>query len=107
MKPVVLLLALPVLLAATSRAEPAEAPGFERRIEVGDHLRVWVLGHPELGARQTDVAADGTVALPKVRRMPALGLTRRELAKSIEAALDRYVTYRNLIVIVQWIETPP
>jgi len=85
-----------------STAPPAGAePGPEYRIGPGDRLRITVVNHPELSVRRTEVAADGTIEVPRLGRVHAAGLTSSELEDFIRRELREFRAYRSVFVIVE------
>jgi len=75
-----------VVAAATSRDL-----SYVYQLGTGDKIRVIVFGETDLGGEFT-VGADGTISLPLVGGIKAVGLTAAELQTAIETALkDGYL----------------
>lgn len=80
---------------------------WEYRIGPGDVLRVNVFGRPELSSAPlhdeivgSPVEGDGTLMLPLVGSLAVSGLTTREVARSVEQALARYLKEPHVDVAV-------
>jgi polysaccharide export outer membrane protein len=64
-----------------------------------DKVTIDIYGVPEL-SRTTNVAADGTLSLPLLGTIQAMGLSSTELAQQIAKGLDRYVRTPQVTVNV-------
>ncbi len=90
------------------QASTAVALGtWEYRVGPGDLLRVNVFGHPELSSALfeaqtagTPVEGDGTLMLPLVGSLAVSGQTAREVARTVERALGRWLKEPHVDVAV-------
>lgn len=73
---------LGVLLLGSATSGHAQGGDTEYRLGSGDKVKVVVFGHEDLSG-QAEVDGTGTVSLPLIRNIPALGLTARELEEEI------------------------
>lgn len=89
--------------ASTSFAEPIQHSDY--RLNVGDKLKITVLGHEELSG-EFFVGDKGEVTLPLVQRVDSLGLTTDQLATAIAARL-RPDYLANPVVVVELLSFRP
>ncbi|HEX04140.1 MAG TPA: hypothetical protein ENH10_03155, partial [Bacteroidetes bacterium] len=84
-----------VMLAIVVNWSDAQAV---RTIEIGDHLRVSVLGAAEFN-RLVKVESDGTVAYPYISEIPVAGMTTAEMQTLLVTVLRRYMD--NPVVVIE------
>jgi polysaccharide biosynthesis/export protein len=73
------------------------------QVEVGDLLRIDVAQHPELDRERVTVIADGTISLPLIGRVKAVGRTLGQLSAEISGRYDA-TGVRNPSVVVSVVE---
>ena len=82
-------------------AGPSSSQDQDYRIGVGDLLQVEVYDEPDL-TRETRVLTDGTISLPLLGSVRALGLTVGELEKSVTKRLgEKYLVNPQVTVAVK------
>ena len=69
------------------------------RITTGDELELFVWNHPDL-ARQMTVMMDGSISMPMVGKLPAEGLTVKELEYMVEDELSEYIRQPRVSIII-------
>lgn len=77
------------------------------QLGTGDRLNVLVFNHPNLSAQNIAVDAEGQVSVPLLGSIRALDLTSAQLAREIEANLQRQGLLRNPQVNVEIVEFRP
>ena len=87
-----------LLLAATTRAQPARAQGTYR-IAAGDVLDVIVWRNKDLSLQIT-VRPDGWISYPLVNDVRVAGSTVAEIQKTLQDALSKFVTAPQVTVVV-------
>ena len=87
---------------------PVEASEPERfGLQIGDRIDVRVFGEPDLSVQDAQIDADGTVAVPLVGDIAAVGLSPAQLGTAIEDALRNGVLKRpNVFVTLKMTRQP-
>jgi polysaccharide export outer membrane protein len=80
-------------------AAPSTGVGADYVIGPGDTLDVFVWRNPDLSTR-VPVRPDGKISTPLVEDMIAVGKTTSQLARDMEAVLEKYVRSPKVNVIV-------
>jgi polysaccharide biosynthesis/export protein len=94
-------LAVVALVAAAALAQQAQTQQQDYLIGHPDVLRIVVWGHDDL-SKDYPVDADGLVPFPLVGRVNAAGLTPRDFARNLAAALEKdYLVDPQVIVSVK------
>ena len=88
-----------IVLAALFE-ERAQQPLSDFEIGPGDMLEIAVPQLPEMQQMVAQVAADGTLALPLIGSVEALGLTERELTSRIEEILMAFMHSPSVSVAI-------
>ena len=86
--------------------EQAEQPDPDYRIGSQDLLDISVFEAPELN-RSLRVSANGTVSMPLVGSVDAVGVTAKELENSLQKKLLQYMKDPHVSVLVTSIESHP
>jgi len=83
-------------------AQPAAspAPADEYRMQIGDIIEIKFFNNPELNDR-VQVGPDGRISLQLIDDLPAVGLTRSELQKTITDRYARFLKAPQVSVLIR------
>jgi polysaccharide export outer membrane protein len=70
------------------------------QIGAGDTLQISVWKEPDVSVPSVVVRPDGMITVPLIKEVPVLGLTPRQVEKTIADGLSKYITDANVTVVV-------